>query len=285
MLKVCVFEAPDQTTGVGRVDGDEVVRVSGPDAITYLDRGGTDLEQIALRDVKLLPPVLRPPTIRDFYSFHGHATAAMAARGRQVPQEWFDAPRFYFSNPASLVGHEGQVNFPIFTSERDYEVELAAVIGTDGDIAGFTIMNDWSARDLQREEMVVGLGPCKGKDFGTSLGPWLVAIDRDTVGTGLEMVARVNGEERSRGNTRAMFHSWDSIVRYAARGTRLLPGDILASGTMDGGCILEHGDGRWLQPGDVVELEIENIGILRNRVGRSAPNELRATSEFPAATL
>jgi fumarylacetoacetate (FAA) hydrolase len=124
-------------------------------------------------------------------------------------------------------------------------------------------MNDWSARDLQRREMKVGLGPAKGKDFATSLGPALVSADE----LGDAMVARVNGEERSRGRLSDMHFSWNELVAQAARNTQLRPGDVLGSGTVGTGCILEHGDGRWLQPGDVVELEVEGIGVLRNIVG------------------
>jgi fumarylacetoacetate (FAA) hydrolase len=127
-------------------------------------------------------------------------------------------------------------------------------------------MNDWSARDLQRAEMRVGLGPAKGKDFATSLGPVLVTPD-EFDGSRAVMVARVNGEERSRGQLADMHFSWERIVEHAARNTRLLPGDVLGSGTVGTGCILEHGDGRWLQPGDVVDLEVEGIGVLRNTVG------------------
>jgi fumarylacetoacetate (FAA) hydrolase len=142
---------------------------------------------------------------------------------------------------------------------------VAAVIGAEGRIGGFTIMNDWSARDLQRAEMRVGLGPSKGKDFATSLGPILITPD-EFDGTSGTMIARVNGEERSRGNLADMHHSWEAIVAAAARNTRLLPGDVLGSGTVGTGCILELGDGRWLQRGDVVELEVEGIGILRNTI-------------------
>ena len=140
------------------------------------------------------------------------------------------------------------------------------MIGAEGRIGGFTVMNDWSARDLQRREMKVGLGPAKGKDFATSLGPVLVTPD-ELGDLRLEMVARVNGEERSRGNLGDIYHSWESIVAQAARNTVLRPGDVLGSGTVGTGCILEHGDERWLQPGDEVELEVEGIGVLRNRVG------------------
>ena len=142
---------------------------------------------------------------------------------------------------------------------------MAAIVGADGGIAGFTVMNDWSARDLQRAEMRVGLGPAKGKDFATSLGPLVVTRD-EFDGSRATMVARVNGEKRSRGELADMYHSWDAIVAHAARNTRLLPGDVLGSGTVGTGCILELGDGRWLQPGDVVELEVEGIGILPNRI-------------------
>ena len=139
------------------------------------------------------------------------------------------------------------------------------MVGGDGRIAGFTVLNDWSARDLQKMEMAVGLGPAKGKDFATSLGPVLVTLD-ELGDLRLEMVARVNGEERSRGNLGEIHWSWDQLVDHAARNTRLAAGDVLGSGTVGTGCILEHGDGRWLQPGDVVELEIDRIGVLRNRV-------------------
>jgi fumarylacetoacetate (FAA) hydrolase len=114
--------------------------------------------------------------------------------------------------------------------------------------------------------MRAGLGPAKGKDFATSLGP--VVVTPDELGDlRLEMIARVNGEQRSRGNLGDIYHSWEAIVAHAARNTRLLPGDVLGSGTVGTGCILEHGDGRWLEPGDVVELEVEGIGVLRNVVG------------------
>jgi fumarylacetoacetate (FAA) hydrolase len=186
-----------------------------------------------------------------------------------VPAEWYEQPVFYFSNPAAIYGPEDEIPYPEGSQKLDYELEVAAVIGNAagaGVIGGFTIMNDWSARDLQRQEMKVGLGPAKGKDFATSLGP--VVVTPDELGDlRLEMVARVNGEERSRGNLGDMYHSWESIVARASANTRLLPGDVLGSGTVGTGCILEHGDNRWLQPGDVVELEVEGIGVLRNVIG------------------
>ena len=192
----------------------------------------------------------------------------MTGRGEVVP-EWYELPVFYFSNPAAIYGPDEEVPYPDGTEELDYELEVAAVIGADGAIGGFTVLNDWSARDLQRQEMRVGLGPAKGKDFATSLGPVIVTPD-ELGDLKLGMVARVNGEERSRGNLGDIHWSWEAIVEQAARNTELRPGDVIGSGTVGTGCILEHGDGRWLQPRDVVELEVEGIGTLRNRVGARA---------------
>src|SRR6185437_15874117 len=136
--------------------------------------------------------------------------------GQQVPKEWYEQPVFYFSNPAAIFGPDATVPYPEGTAELDYELEVAAVIGANGAIGGFTVMNDWSARDLQRAEMRVGLGPAKGKDFATSLGP--VVVTPDELGDlRLEMVARVNGEERSRGDLSDLYHSWDAILAHAAR--------------------------------------------------------------------
>jgi fumarylacetoacetate (FAA) hydrolase len=219
------------------------------------------LEEVALR-----PPVLHPPSVRDFYAFEEHVRTARASRGQDVPPEWYEIPVFYFSNPAAIFGPEDEILFPAEAQELDYELEVAAIIGAEGRIGGFTIMNDWSARDLQRAEMRVGLGPAKGKDFATSLGPIVVTPDEFDGSSGL-MIARVNGEERSRGELAEMYHSWDAIVAQAERNTHLRPGDVLGSGTVGTGCIFEHGDGRWLKHGDVVELEVEGIGVLRNTIG------------------
>jgi fumarylacetoacetate (FAA) hydrolase len=263
-VRLCTFERAGHVAP-GRIEGDRVVELAAPSLAAFLETGGEDVADHALGDVRLLAPVPRPPSVRDFYAFERHVRAARLQRGVEIAPEWFQIPVFYFSNPAAIVGPEEDVRFPPETVARDYELEAAAIIGAEGAIAGFTIMNDWSARELQKMEMAVGLGPAKAKDFATSLGPWLVS--RDELGDlGLEMIARVNGEERSRGNLGDMHYSWDDLVAHAARNTRLLPGDVIGSGTVGTGCILEQGDGRWLQPGDVVELEIERIGVLRNRV-------------------
>lgn len=213
-------------------------------------------------------PEGRPPSIRDFMAFEEHVQGARAVTGRgAVPEAWYEAPRFYFSNPAAVYRDGNDVPKPADTEALDYELELACVIGVDGRPEGFTIMNDWSARDLQAREIQVGLGPAKGKDFATSLGPVLVSADELPADLDMRAVARVNGELRTDSRTGGMHFSWERLLAAAERNTPgLVPGDILGSGTVGRGCILEHGDQRWLTPGDLVELEIEGIGVLRNRI-------------------
>jgi len=229
---------------------------------------------------------LRPTTLRDGYAFEQHVRTANANRGREVPSEWYKFPVFYFTNPNSIYGPNEEIPYPAYTQELDYELEIAAVIGKGGrdirpeeaarHIFGFTIFNDWSARDVQREEMIVGLGPAKGKDFASSLGPYLVTIDelaeRATARAGvfdMTMIARINGNEMSRGNLKDIYWSFGEIIARASEGVDLQPGDVIGSGTVGTGCLLEltRRQGPWLRPGDTVELEIEGIGILRNQVG------------------
>ena len=268
-MKLCMFSPKGENLErgwPGRVEGDRVIQLAAQTLQSFFTGGGDarDHAEYPLDEVDLRPPVLRPPSVRDFYAFEQHVKTARALRGLEMVPEWYEIPAFYFSNPAAIYGPEDEIPYPEGSQELDYELELAAVIGAGGEIGGFTVMNDWSARDLQRQEMKVGLGPAKGKDFATSLGPFLVTADE----LGDTMVARVNGEERSRGKLSDMYFGWDRLVEQAARNTKLRPGDVLGSGTVGTGCILEHGDGRWLQPGDVVELEIEGIGVLRNQVAR-----------------
>jgi fumarylacetoacetate (FAA) hydrolase len=230
-------------------------------------------------------------SIRDFYAFEQHVATCRRQRGLDMVPQWYQVPVFYFSNPAGVIPHEAEVWAPANSHALDYELELACVIGResrdlpDDDraldaVAGFTIMNDWSARDLQRIEMAVGLGPSKGKDFATSLGPELVPFEelRDRYRDGrlhLEMTASRNGRELSHGNGGTMHWTWPQLLAHASRDVWLKPGDVLGSGTVGTGCILEltpEAAGGWLQPGDVVELTIERLGTLRNRVEARRPS-------------
>ncbi len=228
------------------------------------------------------------PSFRDFYAFEEHVRSARRNRGLDVPPEWYEAPAFYFSNPAGIIGPGVDVRKPPETEKLDFELELAIVIGRDGSdipaaeadafIAGFTILNDWSARDIQAREMKVGLGPAKGKDFATSIGPCLVTPDEldahvlSDLSRGrrydLQMVAAVNGREYCRANARTMHWTFAELIAHASRNTTLRTGDLIGSGTVGGGCILEYPAGTypWLQPGDRVRLEIESLGVLETGV-------------------
>lgn len=269
-MRLCTFRiAGSPPPGwPGRIDGDQVVRLDLPDLVTALTAPGAlpERERFPLAGAELLAPVPAPSSVRDFFAFEQHIATARGRRGAPVPSEWYEFPAFYFSNPAAIYGPGAQIPYPEGTAELDYELEVAAVIGAGGQIGGFTIMNDWSARDIQRKEMRIGLGPAKAKDFATSLGPVVVTPD-EFDGTAGVMTARVNGEERSRGNLADIYYPWPEILRQAARNTSLRPGDVLGSGTVGSGCILEHGDERWLAPGDVVELEVVGLGVLANRIG------------------
>ena len=244
-----------------------------------------DTSRVPLTEARLHAPISRPTTLRDAYAFESHVKTASANRGREVPEEWYKYPIFYFTNPANIYGPDDDIPYPAYTQALDYELEIAAVIGKPGrdirledapsHIFGYTIFNDWSARDIQREEMKVGLGPAKGKDFASSLGPCILTPEEladKTVGRpgvyDLVMCGRVNGTERSRGNFKDIFWSFGDILARASDSVTLLPGDVIGSGTVGTGCLLEltKAKGPWLQKGDVVELEIERIGILRNKV-------------------
>jgi len=239
----------------------------------------------AVAEVKLYTPLLRPPTLRDFYAFEQHVATANANRGREVPKAWYEVPVFYFSNPHAVYGPDEDVPMPKSTQALDFELEVAAIIGKAGrdisaeegmdHIFGFTIFNDWSARDVQRQEMSVGLGPAKGKDFASSFGPYIVTpdelADRSDGRPGvydLTMTARVNGKEYSRGNWKDLHYSFGEMIARASADVTLSPGDIIGSGTVGTGCLLEltKAQGPWLQKDDVVELEIERLGVLRNLV-------------------
>jgi fumarylacetoacetate (FAA) hydrolase len=270
----------DDADDLGTSENGDGVRdrgLAGPISI-----GGVEM-LLPLDEVRLVAPLPRPPSLRDFYAFEQHVATANRNRGRDVPPAWYELPVFYFGNHSAIYGPNAGVPIPR-TEALDYELEIACVIGRAGRdiaaedaeeyIAGYTIMNDWSARDIQREEVSVGLGPAKGKDFATSLGPWLVTPDElelFALGDGrynLSMVARVNGVERSRGNFRDIYYTFAQMIARASRDAALYPGDVLGSGTVGSGCLLEltAGQGPWLAEGDEVELEIAGLGILHNRI-------------------
>lgn len=259
---------------VGRADGERLVELRAPDMLAWLRGEGHEPagRDHALPDVRLLAPVPEPPSVRDFFAFEGHVATGWRLRGSPVPEAWYEEPVFYFSNPASVQGPGEPVRRPAGCELLDFELEVAAVIGEGGQIAGYTILNDWSARDVQRREMTVGLGPAKGKDFATSIGPWLVTPDELEERDGrLQLAARatLNGEPLTETTTAEMHWTWPQLLQHAARDTRLRPGDVLGSGTLNRGCLLElNADGalgpepRWLQPGDTLMVAVEGLGEL-----------------------
>ena len=273
-MRLVSFRDRDGAERVGRLEDDVVRALATRSMIEWLsgDGGAEAGGTVRVDDVELLAPVPSPPSVRDFFAFEGHVAAGWRRRGGEIPPAWYGAPAFYFSNPASVLGPGEGVVRPAATRMLDFELEIAAVIGGGGGIAGFTLMNDWSARDVQREEMTVGLGPAKGKDFATSLGPWLVTPDELPLRDGrleLSATVSVNGEELSRSDAFEQHWSWPELVSHAARDTRLRPGDVLGSGTLNRGCLLELNDGageRWLEPGDEVVLAADGLGELRSTV-------------------
>ena len=264
----------------------EVAKEGDP---TQLKGKGHKPVGIAGDQVHLLAPI-HPLSIRDGYAFEQHVKTANANRGRDVPEEWYQFPVFYFTNPSTPIGPESPVACPRYSEALDFELEIAAIIGKHGRdieakqaseyIFGYTIFNDWSARDVQRSEMKIGLGPAKGKDFASAFGPCIITPDeledRGTDKPGvydLAMSARINGETVSQANFKDMYWSFGDILARASDEVTLFPGELIGSGTVGTGCLLEltKGQGPWLKPGDVVELEIERIGVLRNRVVERHP--------------
>ena len=269
---------PEFADMLGLIDAGEAGLALAAETIT----GSPDAAILDMDDVALLAPIPIPRQMRDFIAFEEHLqntfkrASKMSERTRAVPEVWYERPLYYKANRFSVVGPDADIRWPSYADILDYELELACVIGRRGvniaeadarqHIFGFTIFNDVSARDIQMAEMSGRLGPAKGKDFDTGnvLGPWIVT--RDEIGDyhDLTMVARINGEELSRGNSSAMHYTFDEIIAYLSQSETIHAGEVLGSGTVGTGCGLEHG--RFLEAGDTVELEIDRIGVLRNRV-------------------
>ena len=290
-MRWSTFVAPGDARARAGLVVDDAIHALAPatDLVALLGDDGSTLNDAARRaarnpdfvvpltEARLCAPIPRPPAVRDFYAFEQHVRTARERRGLTMEPDWYELPVFYFSNPASIIGDGDDVEVPAGTAELDFELEVAAVIGGSARIAGFTVMNDWSARDIQRREMKLNLGPAKGKDFATTLGPFLVTPDElADVEAGkaydLTMTASVNGREYSRASLADIHWGFDEMIAYASRGTRLRPGDVIGSGTCGTGCILElslvHGSEQypWLRPGDEVSLTVERIGTITNRV-------------------
>jgi 2-keto-4-pentenoate hydratase/2-oxohepta-3-ene-1,7-dioic acid hydratase in catechol pathway len=277
-MKVVTYDA-GAGPRVGVLDGEDVIDAGFEgDMVAFIESGAAaaDLAGERVTGARLLAP-LRPRTLRDFLGFEGHLRNAYRNLGRDIPPEWYEIPAYYKGMPDTVVGPDAEVPWPAYCDELDHELELAAVIGrTVKDVApgdatacvfGYTIWNDLSARDVQRREGAVGMGPGKAKDWDGSnvLGPCIVTADEFDA-SDARMRVRVNGELWGEDTTAHMHHTFADMIAYASRSQTLRPGEVIGSGTAAGGSGLELG--RRLQEGDVVELEVEGIGVLRNRIGR-----------------
>jgi 2-keto-4-pentenoate hydratase/2-oxohepta-3-ene-1,7-dioic acid hydratase in catechol pathway len=269
------LEGGPSTMSAARQALDHVIGLGdmrGPQGETIFYTAGESAGGVA--GVRLLAPIPNPPSLRDFIAFEDHIAATSKKRGQPIPPEWYKAPVYYKGNHRTIIGPDENLPWPLETTKLDYELELACVIGRRGRdvaeqaapayIAGYTIMDDFSARDVQFQEMACRLGPAKGKDFGTAIGPCLVTPDEIPDLNALVMVARVNGEIWSQGRFGSIHWSFPQMIAHVSRGETIYPGDLFGSGTVGGGCGLELD--RYLKPGDVVELEVQPIGILRTRV-------------------
>jgi fumarylacetoacetate (FAA) hydrolase len=254
------------------------------------DLRGTGRRPVARprEDVILLPPLPNVLSLRDFMGFEKHVRNTQRLRSKAIPRVWYEIPVFYYGNPFTILGPDQGVEMPGSGAALDYELEIACVIAHHGRdipaeeaadyIAGYMVMNDWSLRDVQVQEMGAGLGPAKGKDFATSLGPALVTPDEladRLVNEGAEarydlmMTALVNGVERSRGNFAEIHWTFAQMIERASQDVSLFPGEVFGSGTVGSGSLFEQGaedDGSWLKPGDTVTLEVERLGILESQV-------------------
>ncbi|HEX2025933.1 MAG TPA: fumarylacetoacetate hydrolase family protein [Actinomycetota bacterium] len=268
-----VVDLPDLVGGSFPTTMESLVE-AGPDALGVArDALRRDASAHRVENARLLVPIL-PASLRDFLAFEDHVKAGSARRGEPVPDAWYEMPIYYKGNHRSVYGPDDEIPYPPFTKELDYELEIACILGARGRdvperdaaslIFGYTLMNDWSARDIQRKEMAVRLGPAKGKDFATSLGPCIVTADELDPST-LRLTARVNGETWSEGSLGDAHWTFPQMIAHVSQGEDVWPGDVYGSGTFGGGCGLDLG--RFPEPGAVVELEAEGIGVLRNTVG------------------
>ncbi len=275
-MKLVTYEA-GQGPRVGMLEGDAVLDAGfDGDMVAFIEAGAPVGETSPVENAMLLAP-LRPRSLRDFLAFEGHLKNAFGRLNRPIPDEWYEVPAFYRGMPDTVIGPEETVPYPPYTEKLDHELELAAIVGrvgknvpreeADGYVFGYTIWNDLSARDTQARELPVGMGPSKAKDWDGSnvLGPCIVTAD-EVDANNLNMSVRVNGETWGEDNSANMHHKFADMISYASQAQTIYPGEVFGSGTAEGGAGIETD--RYLSEGDVVELEIEGIGTLRNTIGQ-----------------
>jgi 2-keto-4-pentenoate hydratase/2-oxohepta-3-ene-1,7-dioic acid hydratase in catechol pathway len=275
-VKLVTYEAGAEAR-VGTLEDGHVFDVGfDGDMVAFIEAGAPLAAREPVERARLLAP-LRPRSLRDFLAFRAHMENALSRLGRPIPDEWFTVPAYYKGIPDTVIGPDEEIPWPAYTDKLDHELELAAIIGRPGKdippehaldhVFGWTIWNDLSARDVQARELPIEMGPGKAKDWDGSnvLGPCIVTAD-ELDANELRMSISVNGETWGEDSSANMHHTFAELIAYASMAQTLHPGDVLGSGTAAGGSGLELG--RWLEEGDIVELEIEGIGVLRNRVGK-----------------
>lgn len=293
-MKIARISTPDHDQVLALVGDGTVQVIDGVPVSSLIDiamKRSTDGLKLgrehAFSEVRFLAPIERPVSIRDFSAFEAHTRNVVEGSGGSMNPDWYNLPIFYFSNPGCVIGDGDPVAPPRAAKLLDFEMEIACVVGRpirdldqdSGDwhasIAGFMLMNDWSARDLGVREMKLLFGPAKAKDFATTFGPWLVTPDEFEITDGrfdLPLTVKVNGRIWGEGNVRDLYFSWARILSQASADCTLHPGDVIGSGTCGSGCILElrfsrgKEDHPWLKPDDVVEMSAPGLGTLTNRV-------------------
>lgn len=300
-MKLVTFQNPAGERRIGWIQADQVVDMQlanaklPTDMLTFIDHHEDYFSRIKslgavsahyqLSEVKLLAPLPNPRSFRDYIGFEQHMLNASKSFGHTIGQAWYEMPIFYFTNHQAIYGPEDEIKKPIKETRLDLELEMACIIGKKGrdipakeaknHIFGYTVYNDWTARAIQKREMEIPLGPHKGKDFANAIGPWIVTADEmeqykdDNDRFNLRMTSRINGITVCEGNYNSVHYSFPQMIERASENNvNLMPGDILGSGTLGSGSLVENNFTvhRPLEPGDVVELEIEGIGVLRNKV-------------------
>ena len=283
-------------TSLGALIGDKVIDLhlasdkKIPPSMLSLIEGGEELLKLtreicnkpqtthiySLNDIQLKSPLLNPPSLKDFFAFEEHAKAGAKRRNEELPKEWYEIPAYYKGNHRAIFGPEDEILWPYYTKKLDFECEIACVIGKKGInipledaekyIFGYMIFNDFSARDIQKKEMALRMGPGKGKDFANSFGPYLVTKDEVDPKKDFSMQVKVNGEIWTEGHFKDQYWGFPLMVSHISQEETIYPGDILGSGTFYKGCGLDLD--RWIQSGNTIELEVSKLGILRNKIGR-----------------
>lgn len=259
-----------------------------PDMLTFIQGGGRLLSlakeivvkprqpaMYSIKNIKIKAPLTNPPSLRDFFAFEEHAKAGARRRNETLPNEWYEIPAYYKGNHREIYGPGDEIPWPSYTRKLDFECEIACVIGKKGKnihqndasgyIFGYMIFNDFSARDIQKKEMTLRMGPTKGKDFANAFGPYIVTSDEVNPKVDFSMKIKVNGEFWSEGHFKDQYWGFPLMVSYVSQEETIYPGDILGSGTFYKGCGLDLD--RWLKPQDTIELEVPALGILRNKIG------------------